>query len=62
MEKSQFVKVLNARNTEKDNSKYIKKDYKNKFKELNLLQAEAAHQKYKYENLNRAFTKSNSSK
>ena len=38
-------------------SNYVKKDYKKKFKELNLLQAEAAHQKSKYENLNKAFTK-----
>ena len=33
-----------------------------KFKELNLFQTEAAHQKYKYEKLNKAFTKRNTSK
>ena len=43
--------------TWKDKSKYVKKYYKKDFKELNILQAEAAHQKYKYENLNKAFTK-----
>ena len=31
-------------------------------KELNILQAEAAHQKSKYDNLNKAFTKSKTSK
>ena len=41
----------------KDNPKYGKKDYKKRFKELNLLQAEAAHQKYRYEKLNKAITK-----
>ena len=47
-----------ARSADKDKSKYVKKDYKKEFKELNLLQAEAAHHKSKYENLNKAFTKS----
>ena len=46
-----------ARAAENYESKYVKKDYKKKSKELNLLQAEAAHQKFKYENLNKAFTK-----
>ena len=35
----------------------VKKDYKKKFKELNLLQAEAAHQRSKYKNLNKSFAK-----
>ena len=38
-------KVLKSRAAEKYKSKYVKKDYKNKFKELNLLQAEASHKK-----------------
>ena len=42
---------------EKYKSKYVKKENKKKFKELNLLQAEASHQKSNYENLNKAFTK-----
>ena len=50
------------RAAEKDNSKYVKKDYKKKFKKLNLLQAKAAHQKSKYEKLNKYFTKSKTSK
>ena len=50
------------RDAEKDNSKYVKKDYKKKFKKLNLLQAKAAHQKSKYEKLNKYFTKSKTSK
>ena len=36
--------------------------YNKMFKELDLLQAEAAHQKYKYENLNKDFTKRKTSK
>ena len=51
-----------ARAAENYKSKYVKKDYKKKSKELNLLQAEAAHQKSKYENLNKDFTKINTSK
>ena len=53
-------KVLKSRDKGKDNPKYGKKDYKNKFKELNLLEREAAHQKAKYleyENLNKDFSK-----
>ena len=46
----------------KEKSKYGKKDYKKKPKKINLFQAEAAHQKSKHENLNKAFTKSNTSK
>ena len=46
---------------EKDKSEYVKKDYKKKFKELNLFQAEDAHQKSKYEKLNKLFTKSKTS-
>ena len=51
-----------ARDAEKDKSKYVKKDYKKKFKELNILQVEAAHQKSRYEKLNKAFTKRKTSK
>ena len=54
---SRECKFLKARAAEKDKSKYSNKDHKRKFKELNLLQAEAAHQESKYENLNKAFTK-----
>ena len=36
-------KVLKARAKYKDNPKYGKKDYKKKFKELNLLEGEASH-------------------
>ena len=60
--KSSNWKVIKARAAEKDKSKYGKKDYKKKFKELNLLQEEAAHQKSKYKKLNKAFTKSKTSK
>ena len=54
---SRGCKVLKARAEEKYKSKYVKKEYKKKFKELNLLQEEASHQKPKYEKLNKAFTK-----
>ena len=47
---------------EKDKSKYVKKEYKKKFKELNIFQEEAAHQNYKYEKINKAFTKRKTSK
>ena len=47
---------------DKDNPKYEKKYYKKKAKELNILQAEDAHQKSKYEKLNKAFTKKNTPK
>ena len=36
---------LKARDSEKDKSKYRNKDYKKSFNELNILQAETAHQK-----------------
>ena len=47
------------------NPKYLKSDYKNKFKDLNLLEREASHQraKYpKYKKLNKAFAKKNTPK
>ena len=50
------------RAAEKYKSKYVNKYYKKKLKELNILQAEAAHQKSKYDNLNKAFTKRKTSK
>ena len=40
----------------------MKKYYKKNFKELNLLQAKAFHQKSKYKKINKYFTKENSSK
>ena len=40
----------------------MENDYKNNFKEINLLQAQSAHQNSKYENLNKAFAKKNTSK
>ena len=46
-----------SRDAEKYNSKYVRKDYKKKFKELNLLQEETDHHKSKFEKLNKAFTK-----
>ena len=52
--------VLKKRATDKDNPKHGTKDYKKKFKELNLLEAEAAHKMakyFKYKNLNKAFAK-----
>ena len=55
-------KVLKAGDKDKDNPRYGKNDYKKKFKELNLLQAEASHQKSKYEKLNKTFTKKKTSK
>ena len=55
-------KVLKARASYKDKPKYGKNDYKKRFKELNLLQAEAAHKKSKYEKLNKYFIKRNTSK
>ena len=54
---SRKCKVLKARAKDKYNHKYGKNYYKKKFTEFNLLRAEAAHQKSKYENLNKAFTK-----
>ena len=58
---SRDFKVLKARASEKYKSKYGKKDYKKRFKKLNLLQAEAVHQISKYKKLNKAFTKRNTS-
>ena len=55
-------KLLKARASDKDNPKHGKNDYTKKFKEINLLQAEASHQKSKHENLNKAFTKRMTSK
>ena len=51
-----------SRDAEKYNSKYVRKDYKKKFKELNLLQEETDHHKSKFEKLNKAFTKRKTSK
>ena len=45
---SREYKVLKERDAEKYKSKYGKKYYNKKFKELNILQSEAAHQKSKY--------------
>ena len=59
---SRYFKVLKERASDKDKSKYDNRDYNNKFKELNLLQEEAAHQKSKYEKLNKAYTKRKTSK
>ena len=59
---SRECKVLKSRDLDKYKSKYVNKCYKNSFKELNLLQAESAHQKSNYENLNKAFTKKKTSK
>ena len=56
------MKLIRKRASYKDKSKYGKKYYKNNFKEINLLQAEAAHQKSKYEKLNKDFTKRKTSK
>ena len=39
-----------------------KNDYKKKFRELNLLQAEATYQKSKHEKINKAFVKKNTTK
>ena len=55
-------KVLKAGASDKYKYKYVNNDYNKKFKELNLLQAEAAHQKSKYEKLNKDFTKRKTSK
>ena len=59
---SRELKLLKARDAEKDKSKYVNKDYKNKFKKLNILQAEFTYQKSKYEKINKAFTKRTTSK
>ena len=62
---SRECKVLKARTKYKDNPKYSKKDYKNKFKELNILEREVAHQraKYlKYKKLNKVFSKNKTPK
>ena len=56
---SRECNFLNTRDAEKDDYKYGKKDYKRNFKEINLLQSDSAHQKSKYENINKPFTKSN---
>ena len=53
-------KFLKVRSKDKYNPKYGKKYYKKKFRELNLLERESAHQraKYlKYKKLNKAFSK-----
>ena len=42
---------------DKENHKYGKNYYKKNFKELNILQAQSAHQKSKYEKLNKYFAK-----
>ena len=52
-------KVLRERAKYKDNTKYETKDYKKKFKEVNLVERKPAHQraKYlKYKKLNKAFS------
>ena len=54
---SREYKFLKARPKDKDNTEFGKKDYKKKFKELNLFQAEASHQNHKYEKLNKSSTK-----
>ena len=54
---SREYKVLKERAKDKDNPECEKKDYKKKFKEIILFQAEASHQNSKYENLSKAFTK-----
>ena len=59
---SRKCKVLKERSKDKDKTKYGKKYYKKKFKELNILQAEAAHQNSKYGNLNKSFTKKKTSR
>ena len=59
---SRECNLLKTRAAEKEKSKYVKKYYKKKFKEINFLQAEAAHQKYKYEKIYKAFTKRKISK
>ena len=51
--------VLKKRAKYKENSQYGRKYYKKKFKELNLLQEEAAHQRATFKNLNKDFTKDN---
>ena len=55
-------KVLKSRASEKNKSNYVKKDYRNKSKELNIFQAEAVHQKSKYEKISKAFNKRKTSK
>ena len=59
---SGYCKVLKSRVSDKEKPKDVKRGYKKKFKELNLLQAEVSQQKSKYENLIKAFTKRNNSK
>ena len=57
---SRKCKFLKERSKDKDNPKYEKKDYKKNFKELNLLEREAAHQRanyLKHKKLNKYFAK-----
>ena len=57
---SRECNVLKKRLIDKGNPIYRKTDYKNKFKELNLLEAEASHQRakhLKYKKLNKYFAK-----
>ena len=57
---SRECNFFKKRAKDKDNPKYEKIYYKKNFKELNLLEGEAAHQraKYlKYKNINKAFAK-----
>ena len=56
---SRESKVLKARTKDKYKPRNEKKDYRKKFKELKLLEREAAHQRtnyLKYKNLNKTFT------
>ena len=59
---SREYKFIKASSGEKYKYNYVRRDYKKKFKELNLFQAEAAHQKSNYEKINKAFTKRKTSK
>ena len=58
---SGYCKVLKSRASDKDNPKDGKGGYKKKFKELNIFQVEAAHQKYRYEKLSKDLTKKKTS-
>ena len=52
---SRECNILKKRAKDKDNLKYGKKEYKKKFKELNLLKAKSSQQKSKYEKYKQIF-------
>ena len=59
---SRECKLIKKRDKDKDNTTHGKEDYMKNFKEINLLKAQADHQKSKNKKLNKAFSKKKTSK